>query len=76
MVQNATMLAVIGSPWRLICQMPSSRLASIRTPSKRMLISGSLKAKGISSNMVTAMAVSRVIDQSRPLTTFASQRGQ
>lgn len=76
MVQNATMLAVSGSPWRLICQMPSSKLASMRVPSRRMLISGSVKANGISSSMVIAMAVRRVIDQSRPCTTLALQRGQ
>ena len=41
-----------------------------------MLISGSVKANGISSSMAIAMAVRRVIDQSRPLTTLALQRGQ
>ncbi|MNT81120.1 hypothetical protein D3C72_2206810 [compost metagenome] len=76
MVQKATMLAVNGSPWLLICQMPSNRLALIFVPSRRMLINGSLKAKGISNSMVTATAVRRVIDQSRPFTTLALQRGQ
>ncbi|MNP49919.1 hypothetical protein D3C76_1441380 [compost metagenome] len=75
-VQNSTIEAVRGSPWRVICQIPSSRLASIRTPSRCKLSSGSLQAKGISSIMVTAIAASRVRDQSRPSRIFALQRGQ
>ncbi|MNL37766.1 hypothetical protein D3C87_1599300 [compost metagenome] len=75
-VQNSTIAPVSGSPCRVICQIPISRLASIRTPSRYSLSSGSLQAKGISRIMVTAIAARRVNDQSRPSRILASQRGQ
>ncbi len=75
-VQNATIAAVSTSPCSVICIMPASRLARIGVPSRRISISGSVKAKGINKNIATAIAVRRVIDQSRPLSTLALQRGQ
>ncbi len=76
MVQNATIEAVSTSPCWVIWITPSSTLALMRMPSSRISTSGNENAKGINTIMVAAIAIRRVIDQSRPLRISALQRGQ
>lgn len=70
-----TIDAVSGSPPRVICQILHQ--VGIDAHAQQVQLQQRLaRAKGMSSIIVTAIAASRVSDQSRPSRIFALQRGQ